>query len=132
MKEVVEPDVDRGQAWRVKRDFDRAIADFGEAIKLNTKFASAYRDRGLTWDLIGFDRGLKRTHVSAVGFDPLDGQVIHLGTEVGLYRSADGGDTFSQVLTTGYIGAVTPARSDPAIVYAAWHPQWNASAPHSC
>jgi hypothetical protein len=87
------------------------------------------RDRGLTWDVIGADRGLKRTHVSAVGFDPLDAQIIHLGTEVGIYRSADGGDSFQQVLTTGYIGAVAPARSNPSIVYAAWHPAWNTNGP---
>src|SRR5262245_3737635 len=87
------------------------------------------RDRGLSWDLIGADRGLKRTHVSAVGFDPSDGQIIHLGTEVGIYRSVDGGDTFQQVLTTGYITSVVPARSSPSTVYAAWHPAWNAAHP---
>jgi hypothetical protein len=93
--------------------------------------SGAYRslDQGQTWDLIGADRGLKRTHVSSVGFDPVDGQIIHLGTEVGIYRSADGGDTFQQVLATGYIGAVAPARSNPSIVYAAWHALWTSSGP---
>jgi hypothetical protein len=87
------------------------------------------RDHGLTWDAIGADRGLQRTHVSAVGFDPLDAQIIHLGTEVGIYRSVNGGDTFQPTLTTGYIGAVAPARSNPSIVYAAWHPAWNMKNP---
>ena len=92
--------------------------------------SGAYRslDHGLTWDRIGSDRGLKRTHVSAVGFDPLDPQIIYLGTEVGLYRSADAGETFQRVLDAGYIGAVAPAPSDPTIVYAAYHPLWNTPA----
>ncbi len=86
------------------------------------------RDRGLTWDAIGADRGLARTHASAVGFDPVDSQIIYLGTEVGIYRSSNGGDTFQQVLATGYIGAVVPARSNPSIVYAAYHPAYNTTA----
>ncbi len=92
--------------------------------------SGAYRslDRGLTWDRIGADRGLKRTHVCVVSFDPLDPQVIHLGTEVGIYRSGDGGATFQQVLASGYIGAIAAARSDPAIVYATYHPLWNTPA----
>jgi hypothetical protein len=90
----------------------------------------AYRslDHGLTWDLIGSERGLKRTHVSAVGFDPLDPQILYLGSDVGLYRSADGGASFQQVLATGYIGAVMPARGNPAIVYATYHPSFNSYA----
>lgn len=86
--------------------------------------SGAYRslDHGLTWDRIGSDRGLKRTHVSAVGFDPLDPQIVYLGTEVGLYRSGDAAQNFTRVLDTGYIGAVAAAPSDPTIVYAAYHP----------
>lgn len=86
--------------------------------------SGAYRslDHGLTWDRIGADRGLRRTHVSAVGFDPLDPQIVYLGTEVGLYRSGDAAQNFSRVLDTGYIGAVAAAPSDPTIVYAAYHP----------
>ncbi|MGH7729738.1 MAG: WD40/YVTN/BNR-like repeat-containing protein [Candidatus Eiseniibacteriota bacterium] len=92
--------------------------------------SGAYRslDRGLTWDRIGADRGLKRTHVSAVGFDPVDPQVIHLGTEVGIYRSDDAGQTFERVLATGYIAAVAAAPSNPTIVYAAYHPLWDSTA----
>ncbi len=59
------------------------------------------RDRGLTWDAIGFNRGLKRTHVSTVGFDSVDPRVVHLGAGIGIYRSGNGGDSFQQVLTTG-------------------------------
>ncbi len=92
--------------------------------------SGAYRslDGGATWDRIGSDRGLKRTHVSAVAFDPADPQVVHLGTEVGIYRSGDGGGTFTRVLDTGYIGAVAVSPSDPAVVYAGYHDLWETTA----
>jgi len=59
--------------------------------------AGAYRslDYGLTWDVIGFDKGIRRSHISTIGFDPVDPQIIHLGTDVGLYRSIDGGASFA-------------------------------------
>jgi tetratricopeptide (TPR) repeat protein len=49
----------RGGAWTDKREYDRAITDYSEAIKLNPKFAFAYNNRGITWTLKGeFDRAI--------------------------------------------------------------------------
>ena len=39
----------RGIEWRNKRDNDRAIADYTEALRLDPKDASAYNNRGLIW-----------------------------------------------------------------------------------
>jgi len=39
--------VNRGNAWRSKRDYDRAIDDHSEAIRLNPRDAIAYNNRGL-------------------------------------------------------------------------------------
>ena len=36
----------RGRSYRVKKDYDRAIADFSEAIRLDPKIAKAYNERG--------------------------------------------------------------------------------------
>src|SRR6266481_5067290 len=36
----------RGLAYRSKGNFDRAIADFSEAIRLDPKLAAAYNNRG--------------------------------------------------------------------------------------
>ncbi|MEM7118190.1 MAG: hypothetical protein AAF614_37520 [Chloroflexota bacterium] len=91
--------------------------------------SGAYRslDNGQRWDVIGSERGLFSTHVSAVGFDPNDGNILYLGTDFGLYRSGDGGETVSQVLADGYIEAVAIAASNSQIGYAAYHPAWNSN-----
>jgi tetratricopeptide (TPR) repeat protein len=39
----------RGLAYRWKREYDRAIADFGEALKLDPKYAAGYNNRGLAY-----------------------------------------------------------------------------------
>src|SRR5262249_60548282 len=39
----------RGLAYQRKRDLDRAIADYHEAIRLDPKYADAYYGRGLTY-----------------------------------------------------------------------------------
>jgi tetratricopeptide (TPR) repeat protein len=41
----------RGMAWRKKKDFDKAVNDFDEAIRLDPKYVDAYEWRGLTWEV---------------------------------------------------------------------------------
>lgn len=91
--------------------------------------SGAYRstDRGAHWDVIGSYRGLKVAHVSTVAFDPVVSTVVYLGTEAGIYRSDNTGDTFTQVTTSGYVGAIAPARSNTQIVYAGVHSLYNAT-----
>ena len=98
-------------------------------IVAGSDLSGAYRskDRGLTWDVIGSFRGLAVAHVSTVAFDPQDGRIIYIGTEAGIYRSSDSGDRFTQVLGTGYIGAIAVAPGNPSIIYAGWHPLYNAT-----
>jgi tetratricopeptide (TPR) repeat protein len=50
----------RGTAYRLNGDLDRAIQDFGQAIKLNGKFAAAYNNRGVAYDHKGeYDRAIQ-------------------------------------------------------------------------
>jgi tetratricopeptide (TPR) repeat protein len=49
----------RGLAYRLKGDYDRAIADYAQAIKLNGKFAAAFNNRGVAYDKKGdYDRAI--------------------------------------------------------------------------
>jgi len=49
----------RGLAYRLKGELDRAIQDYGQAIKLNGKLASAYSNRGVAYDRKGeFDHAI--------------------------------------------------------------------------
>ncbi|MFL6799112.1 MAG: tetratricopeptide repeat protein [Xanthobacteraceae bacterium] len=43
----------RAIAYRLKGDYDRAIQDYGHAIKLNGKFAAAFNNRGVAYDRKG-------------------------------------------------------------------------------
>src|SRR5262245_37976109 len=62
----------RGYAYRNKGDYDRAIADHNEAIRLDPKNASAYSYRGLAYDEKGeYDRAIA-DHNEAIRLDPKD------------------------------------------------------------
>lgn len=89
--------------------------------------SGAYRslDGGKTWDVIGSTRGLTATDVSGLGFDPVDPQILYLGTDGGLFRSDDGGDTFHPVLDHGYITDIEIAPGNPAVGYAAYHSRYD-------
>jgi len=60
----------RGTGWIAKREFDIAIADFNEAIRLDPKNASLYRFRGIAWDRKGeSDRAITDFN-EAIRLDP--------------------------------------------------------------
>jgi lipoprotein NlpI len=49
----------RGIAWRLKGEYDRAMADYNEAIRLDPKYANAYNNRASAWSEKGdFDRAI--------------------------------------------------------------------------
>src|SRR5215470_2813397 len=50
----------RGNAYHVKKDYERAIQDYGEAIRINPKYARAYSDRGGAYlDKKEYDRAIR-------------------------------------------------------------------------
>lgn len=61
-------------AWRLKGDIDKAIADFGEAVKLDGKLALAYTRRGDTWfEKHDYDRAIADLS-EAIRYNPNDAQ----------------------------------------------------------
>jgi lipoprotein NlpI len=60
----------RGNVWAAKGDFDRAIADYTEALKLGPKFARGYVNRGHAWAAKGdFDQAIADC-TQAIKIDP--------------------------------------------------------------
>jgi photosystem II stability/assembly factor-like uncharacterized protein len=88
--------------------------------------SGAYRslNRGKTWDCIGSYRGLP-THCLGVGFDPVNPSIIFIGSDAGLFRSKDNGETFNKVISGGVWSEIDVSLSNPNICYAARHPSWN-------
>ena len=107
--------------------FHAVAAGPGGLVLVGSDLSGAYlsRDGGLSWRPIGSEQGLATTHVSGVGFDARDPDVFYLGTEDGLYRSADGGATFAPVLAGGYVTDVRFAPSDPDVGYLTHHPAYD-------
>jgi len=131
---LLAPIVARGQTWvDINPGAGGAITFVGAGptgtIICGSDLSGAYRskDRGLTWEVLGANHGLQESHVPAVAFDPVDPNLIYVGTDRGIYRSLDGGDTLQEVSAPGYVSAIAPAPSNPAIVYAGCHPNYASS-----
>lgn len=43
----------RAVAWHDKLNFERALADYDEAIRLNPNYANAVNNRGIAWQATG-------------------------------------------------------------------------------
>jgi hypothetical protein len=71
-------------------------------------------DAGLTWAPASFAPG----PISILRVDPASASTVWAGTDSGLFRSTDGGRTWSKVLDQGYIAAIALSPSSPSVIYA--------------
>ncbi len=91
--------------------------------------SGAYRstDGGQSWDVIGTNKGLTETHVSGVGFDRANGNILYIGTENGIFRSDNGGNSVNQVLIGGYITDIEFGTNNTNIGYASYHSEYDSN-----
>ena len=73
------------------------------------------------------NKGLTETHISGVGFHRIDGDIIYIGTENGIFRSSNGGDDVSHVIEGGYITDIEFGTNNSNIGYAASHPTYDSN-----
>ncbi len=107
--------------------FSTVGASASGIIIAGSDLSGAYRstDGGLTWDIIGLNKGMTETHVSGVGFHRTDGNTLYIGTENGIFRSTDGGNSVSHVLVGGYITDIEFGTNAPNTGYATYHPTYD-------
>ena len=105
--------------------FERVSIDFDGNIYAASDLSGAYvsHDNGLSWSIIGHNQGMTSTHVAGFGMSPLDSSVIFIATEEGVFKSNDGGLTFTHPLQTGYIETIAVANN--SVAYAAYHSEYN-------
>ncbi len=61
---------DSGTAWSEKKEYDKAIADYAEAIRLDPNYANAYYGRGYAWSQKKeYDKAIA-DYSAAIGLDP--------------------------------------------------------------
>ncbi len=91
--------------------------------------SGAYRsqDDGLSWDVIGANKGMTETHVSGLGFHRIDGDILFIGTENGIFHSDNGGDHVTMVLQGGYITDIEMGTDVDNRGYASYHPTYDSA-----
>lgn len=107
--------------------FSTVGASASGIIIAGSDLSGAYRSRdgGFSWDVIGVNKGLTETHVSGVGFHRIDGDILYIGTEYGIFRSSNGGNSVSRVLEGGYITDIEFGTDNLNTGYASYHPEYN-------
>ena len=67
----------RGRAWYEQREYEKALLDLNEAIRLDNEHAAWYSSRGMTYDRLGeYDRAIAE-YDQALRRDPTDAQTFN-------------------------------------------------------
>ena len=94
-------------------------AQGNSTILVASDLSGVYRstDNGASFDVVGATQGLEDTHISAFGLDPNNPQKFFVGTYLYLYKTEDGGNSFTTVFPTAnneycYVEDVVIAKSN--------------------
>ena len=60
----------RGAAWLAKKEYDKALADFAEGVRLNPRLPTGYACRGAVWQFKGEYSKALADYGEAIGIDP--------------------------------------------------------------
>jgi hypothetical protein len=84
------------------------------------------KNKGVSWSIIGSARKLTETHVASLL--ALPGGNLIIGSGNGIFTGLEDGAGLKKTYQDGYISALA-ASANPNVVYAAYHPQYNALSP---
>ena len=91
-------------------------ADWGKTFGLGVLKST---DGGLTWNSTGLNWTVTQGRTTnRILIDPTNTQIIHAATSIGIYRSTNGGTTFTQVSSVASIKDLEFKPGDPTTVYA--------------
>lgn len=98
-------------------------------IMCNSDLSGTYisRNRGDSWQNIGYFQGLQETHACGMGFDPADSSVFFIGTDNGIYRTDNVGMTFNKVFNGVFCTDIAISVSNHNIGYAEANSKYNTS-----
>ena len=108
--------IDLGKILRTQSKFDQAISDFSHALDLDKKWTAAYRERGLTYKIMGQSRQAVDDLTAYDRLQPGDQEVVLALAELG-YRQP-GGQSGSTPLPspTGEASAEQPSAGSRATI----------------
>jgi tetratricopeptide (TPR) repeat protein len=90
---------DRGVAYRLKGEIERAIHDYSQAIRLNPKSAAAYNNRGVAYDKKGDGERAIADYDQAIRLEPLHEAYFNRGNvHLGMSRYDRAIDDYDQAL----------------------------------
>ncbi len=102
--------IDSGKRAILKSDLDRAMRDFGEAIRIDPKYPDSYYERGQIWFKIGETERAITDYSAAIAQDPQHGAALRSRGMAYLYRGAP------DLALADLSKTITLAKQDPSLV----------------
>jgi len=83
------------------------------------------QDSGFTFKSIGAKQGLLNPHIGGIGIDPNNSDKFFIGTAIGLFKTTNNAQSFSKVISSGYISDIIICKNNTNYIYVCWHSDYN-------